>query len=69
MSPEIVKRGDNGYNECVDWWSLGNFVSMKELKYEKMCIGVIFFFPFNFNIALRLSHLMILIFFYFYKDK
>ncbi|KAI1704433.1 protein kinase domain-containing protein [Ditylenchus destructor] len=23
MSPEIVKRTPDGYNECVDWWSLG----------------------------------------------
>lgn len=23
MSPEIVKRGPEGYNEMVDWWSMG----------------------------------------------
>jgi len=23
MAPEIVKRTPQGYNECVDWWSLG----------------------------------------------
>uniref|UniRef100_A0AC34PXN5 Ribosomal protein S6 kinase n=1 Tax=Panagrolaimus sp. JU765 TaxID=591449 RepID=A0AC34PXN5_9BILA len=23
MAPEIVKRTSRGYNECVDWWSLG----------------------------------------------
>jgi ribosomal protein S6 kinase alpha-5 len=23
MAPEIVKRTPKGYNECVDWWSLG----------------------------------------------
>uniref|UniRef100_A0A7E4V8S0 Ribosomal protein S6 kinase n=1 Tax=Panagrellus redivivus TaxID=6233 RepID=A0A7E4V8S0_PANRE len=23
MAPEVVKRTPKGYNECVDWWSLG----------------------------------------------
>ena len=23
MAPEVVKRTNRGYNECVDWWSLG----------------------------------------------
>lgn len=23
MAPEIIKRTPSGYNECVDWWSLG----------------------------------------------
>lgn len=23
MSPEIVQRSPDGYNECVDWWSMG----------------------------------------------
>ena len=26
MSPEIVKRTEKGYNECVDYWSLGVIV-------------------------------------------